>query len=1033
MAHSMQLRGGRVVRKAAYANFNRAEDVAPSEQFVRRANFNRAEDVAPSEQFPADTAAVGRPVGASQNLGSHFRKRRALNELTYADEDCLEGMMAMGPLHSGVHTRKQDDSAMMDLLEQQGEHKKNFGRLERPTEHYQYRKSEGNEIEEIDDLVDVVTGAEEYASAAIDNYIPAPSASSTLRGQALQESELTPGPSTSSFRRQLKRVAGDVAAASREGHGDRYKSGANFDPSKQVPALAPLLTTDRSIRIIKRIPKSDLRCNRHAEGTEVVAATTKWKDRSLSRNHYMVGEDGRQAMMVLSRGEDQQILYETLDLDGSDYQFDEGDYYQSAGMDLQEATDLQHMSAEQQSHQDVRPDAHTPKTDRNVAGDGTVPESTGDDEPPPQLEPEGDVSEVKDVAQSQSKGSNMFGEEYELVRVSTPNGTEKLMRVSATNAYEMVEEGDFSGRQDLRTIEFNFLDSDNVCCGLCGEIVPYDSLLSDHLPGHHPEVLEDGNMDFEEVSSEAWLKEKLSSEKKRMESGSRGGPLASSSPFPFSENRVYRTVSQIRVSVNEMTLDQLLAALRKKMFEKLGREVPVTLLDKQHARCGMCDAVVSLNKKFETIHLVRHFNAWHPAEHKCAGTWKDRKPMPGTSKVLSILDFAVIDTTLDRGANLQCIWCGMFLTTDSLGMHFTEVHPSEVEVPKCNLCLQELVLNARLKAKYDCDFEVSLPDEHHIKCGKYSTVHSSEERLHAAIEKRMKAMELGGSGVVDDDEDELGTEQRCFNSRMKLGRRSKPKRQFIRPSLRQAAPLNSRYVHPLSECHWECKLCKKDIMAAVISAGAIRHFRAEHPHQLEDMQYELCKARLERISDGCMEFVDPATIECLVCNMHYVLHKPFNMCRAIRHLKTKHPGLMPENLAAQLPGKMRRAHSERRVSPSDNGSVVIDPVALAYLKSHYGVSFDKARELIDVNGETVYVLMDNDLNIDSDTADQLAEMIASGEFEEAEEDTQTLGSPEAPASSGQQLMETTAARCTRNTSRGDAREGINVSESRRKV
>lgn len=54
------------------------------------------------------------------------------------------------------------------------------------------------------------------------------------------------------------------------------------------------------------------------------------------------------------------------------------------------------------------------------------------------------------------------------------------------------------------------------------------------------------------------------------------------------------------------------------------------------------------------------------------------------------------------------------------------------------------------------------------------------------------------------------------------------------------------------------------------------------------------QARLERVSDGCMEFVHPQLIECLVCNMTYALHKPYNMCRAIRHLKSKHPDMMPE-------------------------------------------------------------------------------------------------------------------------------------------
>lgn len=74
-----------------------------------------------------------------------------------------------------------------------------------------------------------------------------------------------------------------------------------------------------------------------------------------------------------------------------------------------------------------------------------------------------------------------------------------------------------------------------------------------------------------------------------------------------------------------------------------------------------------------------------------------------------------------------------------------------------------------------------------------------------------------------------------------IGRRSKPKRQFIQPALRQAVPVNSVFVEALGDCHWRCKLCKRDIFAAVISAGAIRHFRVNHPLQLQNMQYELCK------------------------------------------------------------------------------------------------------------------------------------------------------------------------------------------------
>jgi hypothetical protein len=93
-------------------------------------------------------------------------------------------------------------------------------------------------------------------------------------------------------------------------------------------------------------------------------------------------------------------------------------------------------------------------------------------------------------------------------------------------------------------------------------------------------------------------------------------------------------------------------------------QVPVTLVDKLHAKCGICNTVISLNKKFEIVHLVRHFNAWHPSMHKCAGTWPNRElPDPlSAGKPLSAQDFAVIDPDPDAAENLQCVWCGMFMS-----------------------------------------------------------------------------------------------------------------------------------------------------------------------------------------------------------------------------------------------------------------------------------------------------------------------------------------------------------------------------------
>ena len=86
------------------------------------------------------------------------------------------------------------------------------------------------------------------------------------------------------------------------------------------------------------------------------------------------------------------------------------------------------------------------------------------------------------------------------------------------------------------------------------------------------------------------------------------------------------------------------------------------------------------------------------------------------------------------------------------------------------------------------------------------------------------------------------------NARSFAGKRNKPKRQFIMPSLRQATPKNSEFVQPIDDCQWRCRVCGANILAAVISAGAIKHFRAEHPKQIDLLQAELCKASGRRRS-----------------------------------------------------------------------------------------------------------------------------------------------------------------------------------------
>uniref|UniRef100_A0A0K0G341 C2H2-type domain-containing protein n=1 Tax=Strongyloides venezuelensis TaxID=75913 RepID=A0A0K0G341_STRVS len=585
-----------------------------------------------------------------------------------------------------------------------------------------------------------------------------------------------------------------------------------------------------------------------------------------------------------------------------------------------------------------------------------------------------------------------------------------------------------------REVEFSFYDQKNVCCGMCGEVVPFDSLMNQHLPERHPEIMNgNGSVDFEEVPYSEWLKDKLHKQKGSMDGSNRNissndsyvgipGPATQRHP-PYAPprsngERVLRKVSQVRVNPTEMTIPQLENALRKKMVEKMGRKVPVTLVDKQHAQCGICQAIVSLNKKFEIVHLVRHFNAWHPSVHRCSGSWPGLKgntpttQQAGVPKPLSCVDFAIVDSNINANDNLQCIWCGMFMDTQALAMHFYEVHPSEVEVPRCHLCLLELVVNARLSEKFGQDFQITLPDEHHFYCGKYGTKYSKEKDLEKGIVAKLKKLDTGKDEDLPENEDEeekgdpegasnattnkiAPVPESFSNSRMSLGRRSKPKRHFVQPALRQAAPKDSQFIEVISLCHWKCKLCGDGIMAAVISAGAIRHFRSKHPDVLDQVQVELCKARLEKVSDGCMEFINPTCIECRVCQMSYPLHKPYNMCRAIRHLKAKHPQYMPEYSTDNDPNKPPGEEPSTSMMDESNcfnndtifndtqggnttanslsgqdlkvGELVTDPSVIAELREKYGVEFDKVQQVTNANGEQIYILMTDDQELDDVT------------------------------------------------------------------
>ncbi|KAK6028758.1 hypothetical protein OSTOST_05156, partial [Ostertagia ostertagi] len=178
-------------------------------------------------------------------------------------------------------------------------------------------------------------------------------------------------------------------------------------------------------------------------------------------------------------------------------------------------------------------------------------------------------------------------------------------------------------------------------------------------------------------------------------------------------------------------------------------DIDFNFLDDKNIVCGLCGEVVVYSTLFtihlsrvhpEIVHVVRHFNAWHPTNHQCAGQWQKRSQRPGVGKPLSKQDFAVIDLSHTQPDNLQCIWCGMFIDATTIAVHFTECHAGEVEVPKCLLCIQELVINARVIEKFGSDFDIVLPDEFHIKVEKLNKLFTSESQMDSAIEKYLDTL-----------------------------------------------------------------------------------------------------------------------------------------------------------------------------------------------------------------------------------------------------------------------------------------------------
>uniref|UniRef100_A0A8R1EHB1 Uncharacterized protein n=1 Tax=Caenorhabditis japonica TaxID=281687 RepID=A0A8R1EHB1_CAEJA len=146
------------------------------------------------------------------------------------------------------------------------------------------------------------------------------------------------------------------------------------------------------------------------------------------------------------------------------------------------------------------------------------------------------------------------------------------------------------------------------------------------------------------------------------------------------------------------------------------------------------------------------------------------------------------------------------------------------------------------------------------------------------------------------------------------------------------------------------------------------------------MQYELVKARLERIGDGSMEFVHPQLVECLICNLTYALHKPFNICRAIRHLRLKHPEVMPETAGKPISGAeiAETTNLQKQVLKSEIrfGELITDPIALErFRKDNYDQQFDKVQVVYGIkkNNEPAYILLMENEKMDLKTAQEMAD------------------------------------------------------------
>uniref|UniRef100_A0A0K0G340 C2H2-type domain-containing protein n=1 Tax=Strongyloides venezuelensis TaxID=75913 RepID=A0A0K0G340_STRVS len=435
-------------------------------------------------------------------------------------------------------------------------------------------------------------------------------------------------------------------------------------------------------------------------------------------------------------------------------------------------------------------------------------------------------------------------------------------------------------------------------------------------------------------------------------------------------------VTRIRARRDTMTIEELQECLDKKLEEKIHCSGCVKLIDRTHVQCLGCPAVISLNRKFEVCHIIRHFSSWHKTNHICTRTWpglgggiytksniylkllhgcpKDKHFFTENDISFHPKDEDVVKKVTARDKckkplygpekssfNVKCNLCGFLMEHREVSTHFLTSHSENINTPRCNLCTQEVLINAELKFLYEKDYQISIIDE---ETTKSITLNKS----FGGVDDLYKVFSASDFDESTYDNNKSPTEMinleetlkvKGSNNSRNLGKGAKPKRVFVHPRYRQAVPENSPFVEELAINQWRCKLCEAIIVGAVISSAATKHFKKFH---YEDSTYidersnkkrfnpksifyqfsmELCDARLIKCSRGNVRMVDERTIWCKKCNGDCMnLHKDFNICRGIKHLKSKHPELMPEH---NEPVDGEKSNNEDTCGIEDNRGILL--------------------------------------------------------------------------------------------------------------